>query len=82
MCSQGLEDNPLEGEVELEDEEEEEEDQLGVEPPEDHFTSSLNSRNRGHRSSNMSSNSDSSENSGALRTDKVGGETGKYFGKK
>ncbi|KAK3869087.1 hypothetical protein Pcinc_025567 [Petrolisthes cinctipes] len=67
---QGMEDNPLEGEVELEDEEEEEEDQLGVEPPEDHFTSSLTSRNRGHRSSNMSSNSDSSENSGALRTDK------------
>lgn len=58
---------PLQAEVDLEDEEE---DQLGVEPPEDNFTV-LTSRNRGHRSSNMSSNSDSSENSGLLRSDKV-----------
>ncbi|XP_042855329.1 uncharacterized protein LOC122242169 isoform X2 [Penaeus japonicus] len=57
---------PLQAEVDLEDEEE---DQLGVEPPEDNFTV-LTSRNRGHRSSNMSSNSDSSENSGLLRSDK------------
>ncbi|ROT65108.1 hypothetical protein C7M84_016943 [Penaeus vannamei] len=56
----------LPAEVDLEDEEE---DQLGVEPPEDNFTV-LTSRNRGHRSSNMSSNSDSSENSGLLRSDK------------
>ncbi|KAG7171383.1 Intersectin-1-like 2 [Homarus americanus] len=64
---QGLEDVPLEAEVDLEDEEEE--DQLGVDPSEDHFTV-LTSRNRGNRSSNMSSNSDSSENSGLLRSDK------------
>lgn len=60
-------DGPLEAEMDLEDEEE---DQLGVDPPEDHFTA-LTSRNRGNRSSNMSSNSDSSENSGLLRSDKV-----------
>ena len=51
-------------------EDDEEEDQLGVDPPEDQFTV-LTSRNRGNRSSNMSSNSDSSENSGLLRSDKV-----------
>lgn len=63
---QGMVDVPLEAEMDLEDEEE---DQLGVDPPEDHFTA-LTSRNRGNRSSNMSSNSDSSENSGLLRSDK------------
>ncbi|KAK7071897.1 hypothetical protein SK128_016504 [Halocaridina rubra] len=63
---QGLVNSPLEAEMDLEDEEE---DQLGVDPPEDHFTV-LTSRNRGYRSSNMSSNSDSSENSGLLRSDK------------
>lgn len=68
--SQGDVGPPLPVEVDLEDEEE---DQLGVEPPEDNFTV-LTSRNRGHRSSNMSSNSDSSENSGLLRTDKVSRE--------
>lgn len=65
--SQGDVGPSLPAEVDLEDEEE---DQLGVEPPEDNFTV-LTSRNRGHRSSNMSSNSDSSENSGLLRSDKV-----------
>ncbi|KAK8748314.1 hypothetical protein OTU49_016070 [Cherax quadricarinatus] len=65
---QDLEDGPLDVDVDLEDEEEEE-DQLGVDPSEDHFTV-LTSRNRGNRSSNMSSNSDSSENSGLLRSDK------------
>nr|XP_045581169.1 uncharacterized protein LOC123744982 isoform X1 [Procambarus clarkii]XP_045581170.1 uncharacterized protein LOC123744982 isoform X1 [Procambarus clarkii] len=63
---QGMEDGSLDAEVDLEDEEE---DQLGVDPSEDHFTV-LTSRNRGNRSSNMSSNSDSSENSGLLRSDK------------
>lgn len=66
--SQDLVGNPLEAEVDLEDDEEE--DQLGVDPPEDQFPA-LTSRNRGNRSSNMSSNSDSSENSGLLRSDKV-----------
>ena len=65
---QDLVGDPLEAEVDLEDDEEE--DQLGVDPPEDQFTV-LTSRNRGNRSSNMSSNSDSSENSGLLRSDKV-----------
>lgn len=64
---QDLVGNPLEAEVDLEDDEEE--DQLGVDPPEDQFPA-LTSRNRGNRSSNMSSNSDSSENSGLLRSDK------------
>ncbi|XP_064102475.1 dentin sialophosphoprotein-like isoform X1 [Macrobrachium nipponense] len=63
---QGLVTSSLEAEMDMEDEEE---DQLGVEPAEDHFAS-LTSRNRGYRSSNMSSNSDSSENSGLLRSDK------------
>ncbi|XP_045133458.1 uncharacterized protein LOC123517457 [Portunus trituberculatus] len=62
-----LDGDPLDAEVDLEDDEEE--DQLGVDPPEDQFTA-LTSRNRGNRSSNMSSNSDSSENSGLLRSDK------------
>lgn len=65
---QELDGDPLDAEVDLEDDEEE--DQLGVDPPEDQFTV-LTSRNRGNRSSNMSSNSDSSENSGLLRSDKV-----------
>ncbi|KAG0713694.1 Myosin-M heavy chain [Chionoecetes opilio] len=64
---QDLVGDPLEAEVDLEDDEEE--DQLGVDPPEDQFTV-LTSRNRGNRSSNMSSNSDSSENSGLLSSDK------------
>ncbi|CAL4066442.1 unnamed protein product [Meganyctiphanes norvegica] len=50
---------------------EEEDDQLGGEPSEDHFSAPvLTSRNRGHRSSNMSSNSDSSESSALIRYDK------------
>ena len=48
----------------------EELDQFNVRHSEDNFNV-LTSRNNGPRSSNMSSNSDSSENSGLLRTDKV-----------